>query len=77
MGYLWVIYSGFLSNLNYLLILYSLPRRMFDKFSTGNFYLREQGTPEQGMRKEEHTEHTKTIKSSLLLLQGEGWGVVK
>jgi hypothetical protein len=22
---------------------------MFDKFSTGNFYLREQGTPEQGL----------------------------
>jgi hypothetical protein len=36
---------------------------MFDKFSIGNFYLREQGT---GNR-----EHTETIKSSSLPLQGQ------
>jgi hypothetical protein len=39
-------------------------QRMFDKFSTGNFYLREQGTG--------NGDTQKTIKSSPLPLQGEG-----
>jgi hypothetical protein len=44
---------------------------MFDKFSTGNFYLREQGTGNG-----EHTEHTKNnkIQSPPLTRGGLGWG---
>ncbi|QOV21516.1 hypothetical protein [Anabaenopsis elenkinii] len=52
-------------------------KRLFDKFLTGNFYLREQGTPEQGTPEQGTPEqgtgnggHTETIKSSPLPLQG-------
>ena len=55
---------------------------MFDKFSTGNFYLREQGTGnrEQGMGNREwgmgNGEHTKNnkIQSPPLTRGGLGWG---
>jgi hypothetical protein len=49
-------------------------KRLFDKFLTGNFYLREQGTPEQGTPEQGtgNGGHTETIKSSPLPLQGEG-----
>jgi hypothetical protein len=56
---------------------------MFDKFSTGNFYLREQGTGNReqgtgigewgtGNREWGMGNRQKTIKSSPLPLQGEG-----
>ncbi len=51
---------------------------MFDKFSTGNFYLREQGTPKdwEGLgRIGEHTKNNK-IQSPPLTRGGLGWGQI-
>jgi hypothetical protein len=48
---------------------------MFDKFSTGNFYIGEQGTgntPKDWEGLGRIGEHIETIKSSPLPLQGEG-----
>jgi hypothetical protein len=49
---------------------------MFDKFSTGNFYLREQGTGnrEQGTPKDWGTHRNNKIQSPPLTRGGLGWG---
>jgi hypothetical protein len=49
---------------------------LFDKFSTGNFYLREQGTPKDWGGLGSIGEHTKNhkIQSPPLIRGGLGWG---
>ena len=44
---------------------------MFDKFSTGNFYLREQG---MGNGKDWGTQKNNKIQSPPLTREGLGWG---